>query len=252
QTYRNHYEEVIRRGYASATICYHDIHPDVTGHTGDSVFRLFFEPEQYDSIRQRYSIIGAWAWGLSRALDCLEQQEGIDPRRVAVYGHSRLGKTALWAGATDRRFAMVISNDSGCAGGALHKRKFGENLSLHFQWHLERNVPVWFVDAAQQFIFREEDMPFDQHELLALIAPRPLAVGTASEDLEADPYGEFLACQAASNVYALYGAEGLGECSMPAPGNGCGKEISFHCRPGKHELLPEDWSWYLDFADRYL
>ena len=252
QSYRNDFENIIRRGYASATICYHDIHPDVTGHTAESVFRLFFEPEEYGNIGKKHSIIGAWAWGLSRALDCLEHESAIDARRVAVYGHSRLGKTALWAGATDPRFRMVISNDSGCGGAALHKRRYGENLSLHFQWHLDRKMPVWFVDAAEQFVFNEEKMPFDQHELLALIAPRPLAVGNAAEDLVADPRGSFLACCAASRIYALYGAEGVGCGEMPPVGSGCGKEIWYHCRPGDHELLPEDWRWYLDFADRYL
>ena len=244
------FREVIARGYASATLCYHDIHPDRIDADGDSVFRLFFDEARYGAISETHSVIGAWAWGLSRALDCLESEPAVDASRVAVHGHSRLGKTALWAGATDRRFAMVIGNDSGCGGAALHKRKFGENLSQHFGSHLQNGVPVWFVERCRRYIRHEERMPFDQHELLALIAPRPLCIGTATQDIYADPYGEFLACRHAAPVYRLFGSEGFAGTEMLRPDTWIEGDISFHYRTGKHDQTPWDWARYLDAADR--
>jgi hypothetical protein len=152
----------------------------------------------------------------------------------------------------DTRFAVVISNDSGCCGGALHRRKFGENLSQHFQYHLDISVPPWFVNRLEKYIWHEEDLPFDQHELMALIAPRPLAIGTADEDLDADPRGEFLAATAASDVYRLFGCDGLPAASMPGPDEDITGPISFHCRAGKHDQTPRDWRHYWDIADRFL
>ena len=246
------FPEVIRRGYASATICYHDIYPDKTGSVPNSVFRLFYDEPDYPAIGRKHSVIGAWAWGLSRALDYLESDPAVDAAHVAVHGHSRLGKTSLWAGATDQRFAMVISNDSGCGGGALHKRKFGENLSQHFEHHLECGVPVWFVDACGKYIWHEEEMPIDQHELLALVAPRPLCIGTATLDIHADPYSEFLSCQNASPVYRLFGSTGFTGTEMPKPDTWITGDINFHYRTGKHDHTPWDWDRYLDAADTYL
>lgn len=246
------FEESVRRGYASATICYHDIHPDLTNSAGNSVFRLFFDEDDYGDIWERYSVIGAWSWGLSRALDYLESDPSIDASRVALHGHSRLGKTSLWAGATDQRFRMVISNDSGCGGAALHKRKFGENLSQHFEYHTALGLPCWFVKAAASYIRKEEAMPFDQHELLALIAPRPLAVHSATRDFHADPKGEFLACVHASEVYRLLGFHGLPATEMPEPDVPVNGDISYMNRTGEHDQTPEDWSHYFDLADRYM
>lgn len=245
-------EEIVSRGYASITCCYQDIYPDRADGAADSVCRLFFAPEDYGKIGEKHSVIGAWAWGLSRIMDYLECDPEIDHSRIAVHGLSRLGKTALWAGATDTRYKMVISNESGCGGGALHKRKFGENLSQHFQSHLDRDLPCWFVNKAEQFIFREEELPIDQHELIAMIAPRPLAIGTATEDFFADPKGEFLACKAASEVYHLYGSQGLTAEEMPAPDTLCIGDISFHYRTGEHDQTPQDWGYYLTLADKYL
>jgi len=252
QTYRWQFAETIRRGYASATICYHDVHPDFLDSTENSVFRLFFDEKEYDTIWERHSIIGAWAWGLSRGLDYLASHPDIDANRVAVHGHSRLGKTSLWAGAADPRFRMVVSNNSGCGGAALHKRKFGENFSQHFESHLQKNVPCWFVKATKDFINKEETMPFDQHQLLALIAPRPLVVHSATLDLYADPKGEFLACVHASNVYNLFGFKEFPATKMPEPGVRIDGYVSYMCREGNHDQTPEDWAHYLDLADQYL
>ncbi len=246
------FEETVRRGYASATICYHEIFRDVVGHEDKSVFRLFFDPVDMGAIQDRYTPIGAWAWGLSRGLDCLEAEEAIRRDAVALHGHSRLGKTSLWAGAVDTRFAMVISNDSGCGGGALHRRKYGENLSQHFRAHLDHGVPQWFVNRLGAYIWREEDLPFDQHELMALVAPRPLAIGTAADDQSADPRGEFLAATAASDVYRLFGCAGLPASAMPGPDEDISGSVSFHCRAGGHDQTPCDWRHYWDLADRFL
>lgn len=252
QTARWQFAETIRRGFASATVCYHDIHPDFTGCTGRSAFRLFYEPSEYDRIGDRHSVIGAWAWGLSRCLDYLESDPAIAPGRVAVHGHSRLGKTSLWAGAADTRFKLVISNDSGCGGGSLHKRKFGENLSQHFAAHVQHGVPPWFVRDTERYIWREEDLPMDQHELIALMAPRPVCIGTATEDFNADPHGEFLACRAANPVYRLFGSAGLTAEAMLAADTAVTGDISFHYRTGKHDQTRQDWEHYWEVADRYL
>ena len=243
------FREVIRRGYASATLCYHDLFPDVAGSIPRSVFRLFLKDSEYHAVGTTYSVIGAWAWGLSRAMDFLETEPAVDRARIALHGHSRLGKTALWAGAIDRRFAMVIANESGCGGAALHKRKFGENLSQHFDYHRDLGIPVWFVEACRKYIWKEEEMPFDQHELLALIAPRPLCIGTATLDAAADPYGEFLACANASPVYELFGSHPFPGGEMIPPDTWISGDLHFHSRTGNHDQTPWDWARYLDAAD---
>ena len=242
------FRELIHRGYASATACYHDFYPDFQNAVGESVYGMLFDPPEWAALPDRYTPIGAWAWGLSRMLDCLESEPRVDAARAAVHGHSRLGKTSLWAGAVDRRFKLVISNDSGCGGGALHKRKFGENVEAL----ISHSCADWFVTAFHKYSGREEDMPFDQHELLALIAPRPLAVGTATLDIHADPKGEFLSCVHASPVYRLFGAEGLPVTEMPPPDTPVTGPVSFHYRTGGHDQTPWDWAHYLEIADRYL
>ena len=251
QQHRWCFDKVIARGYASATICYHDLHPDKINNTGKSVFALFFPRERYPQIMEKYSVIGAWAWGLSRAYEVLSAMPEIAGDRVIVHGHSRLGKTALWAGASDQRFAMVISNNSGCGGAALHKRKFGENLSQHFEAHVQRGVPVWFVRKLHDYIGKEETLPFDAHYLLALIAPRQLCVASATEDLSADPRGEFLACAAAAEVYSCFGYPPFAAGKMPGAGEHVPGIIHYHLRKGIHDQTPHDWERYLDAADRY-
>ena len=246
-------EELIRHGFASVTGCYHDIFPDRTDGAEASALQLFADEDgKLPSIGEKYSVIGVWAWGLSRMLDYVESDPMLDSKRAAVHGHSRLGKTALWTGAIDPRFQLVIANCSGCGGGALHKRKIGENLSQHFQAHREIGYPAWFMNETEKYIGREEDLPIDQHELMALIAPRPLAIGTATLDFNADPKGEFLACRAASAVYNLFGSKGLPAETMPAPDCNISGDISFHYHTGKHDQTPADWAHYLALANTFL
>ena len=178
-------------------------------------------------------------------LDCLENEPSVDASKAVVHGHSRLGKTALWAGATDPRFRLVISNDSGCGGAALFKRCFGENLEA-----ILALAPYWFVSGLQRYINNEAALPFDQHWLISLIAPRPVCIASATEDLWADPKGEFLSGVYASEVYRLFGAEGLGTDAMPPPDQPVTGEISYHLRTGKHDQTRGDWLHYWDLAGK--
>jgi pimeloyl-ACP methyl ester carboxylesterase len=239
-------EEIVARGYAAAVFRNEEIAPDNKTSWTNGVFTLFPVPggRRGDS----WGTIAAWAWGASRAMDYLETDRDIDARRVAVVGHSRGGKTALWAGAEDERFAMVVSNDSGCTGAALARGKTGEKIR-----DINRGFPYWFCDNYKGFNDREHDLPVDQHMLLALSAPRLLYVASASEDSWADPKSEFLAAMHAAPVYKLFGLEGLGTTEMPTPESPLhGGAIGHHIRTGKHNLTVYDWARFMDFADKHL
>lgn len=239
-------ETVVARGYATATVYYGDLCEDRNEGLTKDVGSLSRTASVEERKPDEWGAIGIWAWGLSRALDYLASDPDIDAKRVAVHGHSRLGKAALWAGAQDERFAIVISNNSGCGGAALSKRNYGETVA-----RINGSFPFWFSRQFRTYSDNEEKLPFDQHALIALMAPRPVHVASADEDKWADPRGEFLAAKHAEPVYALFGRKGLGVADMPAVNQPVlGDGLAYHIRTGKHEVTAYDWARYLDFADR--
>ena len=238
-------EEIVERGYGFATMYREDIASDRPGlafRTG--VHTLY--PELQGRL-DNFGTIAAWAWGLSRAVDYLETDPAVDASRVAIFGWSRLGKAALWAGASDERIALVLSNESGAGGAKLFRRGRGEDI------HRLNNVfPHWFASSFGKYIERDTLLPFDQHMVIALIAPRPVYVGSAMIDELADPEGEFAGAKAADPIYRFLGTEGLPADAWPAPNHAVHGRIGYHVRDGSHDVLSYDWEQYLAFADKFL
>ena len=240
-------ELIVERGYAVVTMCYHDIYPDIVPRKAqprDKVRLSNLLPVTEDE-SSRWQAIGVWAYGLSRIADWVVKQPWADKDKLCVIGHSRQGKAALWAGAQDERFRVVISNNSGCGGAALSKRVIGENVEF-----ITRQFPHWFCKNFTRYSMRERDLPLDQHFLLALVAPRHLYVASASMDRWADPKGEYLATYHSSPVFELYGMKGMTSKQMPKVGEDVQNDVGYHIREGKHAILEYDWRRYLDFCDK--
>lgn len=239
-------EDLVARGYGIAAIQNNELAADSIENYREGIMRLW--PNHHNRRDQdSWGALAAWGWGASRAMDYFETEARIDHAKVAVVGHSRGGKAALWAGAEDERFGLVVSNNSGCGGAALSRRKYGETIA-----EINRVFPYWFASNFHQYGGEGiSKLPVDQHQLIALIAPRAAYVASASEDLWADPRGEYLALAQASPVYQLFGGQLLDFQEMPAVGRPrTTKQQGYHLRKGGHNLTPYDWKRFMDFADK--
>ena len=229
-------DQILDRGYAFATFYNGDVEPD--------------RPKSPEGIRAQMSgydwgAIAAWAWGLQRAVDYLVTDAVLDPERIAVVGHSRNGKAAMLAGAFDERIALMIPLQAGCGGTAPSRGKIGESVK-----QINDRFPHWFNAEFKKFNDQPERLPFDQHSLIALCAPRPVLLSNAVEDTWANPAGQFEMLRAADPVYRLLGAEGLGAQQIPETGKLLDSRLGYYIRPGKHSMTREDWKVFLDFADK--
>ena len=235
------------QGYAYVSV----YHGNLVGHNevsfGGGIHKLFFRDGQSFPKAHEWGVLAANAWTGMRALDYLEANDRVDANRVAVMGHSKMGKATLWAAAQDERFALAISAQSGCGGAALWRRKYGETMAK-----LNR-FPHWLCINARKFNEREDDLPVDQHMLLSLVAPRPVYVASGTADTWADPHGEFQSANHAGPVYRLLGKKPLSTTKLPPPNKPLlDGDIGYHIRTGGHSIEPYDWQQFISFADRHL
>jgi hypothetical protein len=239
--------EILGRGWGYATIAYQDIQPDRADSLKEGVIALARAPGQA-SAPDDWGAISAWAWGVSRTIDYLARDPSVDPRRIALEGHSRLGKTALWASANDDRIAAVFSSCAGEMGSALSRRDWGETVD-----DMTQNFPWWFSPSFQKWAGRWDDMPVDAHMLIALSAPRPVFLTGGTADQWADPVGEYLAAVAAGPVYRLLGRKDLGvaDAKPPLDTPVTGGDIGWQYHTGPHAATPADWKAFLVFLDKY-
>jgi pimeloyl-ACP methyl ester carboxylesterase len=238
-------EEVIARGYAIAVFSNADVDPDNFDDFKNGIHGLLDRGERKPD---SWGTIAAWAWGASRCLDYFETDKDIDPKKVAVVGHSRGGKTALWAAAEDRRFAMAVSNESGCGGAALARRKYGETVA-----RINSAFPHWFCTNYRKWSNNEDSMPVDMHMLIALIAPGAVYVTSASDDLWADPRGSYFSLYYSLPVFRLYQKNtSLPEQMPPLNRQVTSGKVAYHVRDGAHNMLLKDWNWFMDFGNTAL
>jgi dienelactone hydrolase len=251
-------EASIDRGYAVASFWNGDVVPDDKD-AAEAVFRKFRGEGQEVRGAADTATIAVWAWCFHRAVDYLVTDPAIDANRIAVVGHSRNGKTALLAGAFDPRIALIIPSQAGCGGSAPARvspelAKLNENgrPTAETVAVINKAFPHWFSGNFKGFNEAPEKLPFDQHALIALCAPRPVLLSNAAEDLWANPAGQFEMLRAADPVYRLVAGDGLGATAMPEMGKLLPSRLGYFIRPGKHSMAPEDWAAWLDYADRWL
>jgi len=237
--------EFFDRGYAFVAVYQQDLvgHNEVEFLNG--IHRLFYRKGQSFPKAHEWGVLSAVAWGAMRAMDYLQTDGDVDATRVAIMGHSKMGKAALWTAAQDERFALAISAQSGCAGAALWRRRSGETLEK-----MVTRFPYWLCRNAWKFVNQEDDLPVDQHMLLACIAPRPVYVHSGVKDTWADGRGEYLSAYHAGAVYRLLGKKGLTSESLPPVGEAIiASDVGYHMRQGGHSIEMYDWQRFLDFAD---
>jgi hypothetical protein len=239
--------DILARGYGYATFRYTELQPDSPNTFQSGVIGLALAPGETKPAADEWGAIGAWAWGASRVLDYFATDPAIDARRVALIGHSRLGKTVLWAGAQDPRFALVFSSCAGEMGSALSHRDYGETID-----DMAASFGYQFAGNFQKYPGHWNDLPVDAHLLIALHAPRPVFVTAGTEDLWSDPRGEFLAEVAAGPVYRLLGRKDLGTSELSLDTPLITGDLGFHEHTGGHTITAADWKAFLDFADKYL
>jgi hypothetical protein len=239
-------EQTIDRGYALACFYCGDVDPDRDDFS-DGIHPFYAAPGTTGRTPQSWGTIAAWAYGLHRAVDYLVSDKDLDATRIAVVGHSRLGKTALLAGALDERIALVIPHQAGCGGTAPSRHDVGEQVR-----QINDRFPHWFCDEFKKFNEQVERLPFDQHCLVALCAPRPVLLSNAQEDSWADPEGQFRVLEGADPVYRLLGSKGLDGRHFPEPGQLLDTPLGYYIRPGEHSMTAGDWKVFLAFADKHL
>jgi hypothetical protein len=237
-------EEIIDQGFAIAHMYYNDITVDIEDDFSSGLSPLFLKPDRGP---EEPGKIALWAYAASRVLDFLIEDARCDTANSAICGHSRLGKTALLAGMMDERFKFVLANHSGCSGDAITRGKGGEQIK-----NILQRFPFWFCKNYAKYIDNHDALPFDQHFLLAAIAPRYLCTGGALQDTWADPFSQYLSACTLNRVYALYGKKGLVHPDrLPEPGETFHEgDVGFHLRDGEHFLSRYDWNKYLSFINK--
>ncbi|SHE58487.1 hypothetical protein SAMN05443144_10291 [Fodinibius roseus] len=241
------FEKIVNRGYGVATMYAGEISPDYDGGWMEGVHKGYFKKGQTHPEPDEWAVLAAWAWGLERGVDYLVEDKEVDNSGIIVMGHSRRGKAALLAGALDERIDIVIPHQAGTGGTAPSRSYIGESVKA-----INRNFPHWFNDNFKKFNNKVERLPFDQHHLFSLVAPRNLLLTNATEDIHADPHGQFDMLVAATPVYELFGAEGIKTDIYPEVNTLVDSPLGYFVRPGNHSVIDKDWEIWLDYCDRYI